>query len=384
MARIGIDVRLWGVRHAGIGRYTEELVKNLQAIDKKNKYVLFCRREDLEKIPGAPQWDKIIADVPHYSVREQIELPGIFSKHKLNLLHVPHFNIPILYRGKFIVTIHDILWHEFRGTDITTLPPPLYFIKHFGYRLVMRNAVRRAERIITPTNTIKNKLVEKFSIPLDKIVVTHEGVSPHFDISIYRNRKRFVSSILKRYEIEKPYILYVGSLYPHKNINQLVLAIRQLNNIYHLSRPLRLVVVSSRNVFLDRLRNFVIQNRVEDVVRFVGFVPDEDLLALYNNAEAFVFPTHSEGFGLPGLEAMSAGTPVVCSDIPVLHEVYDGAALYFNPRDPNDIAEKIKLILSNKKLRAQLINKGRRQVKKYSWRKMAEETLVVYAKALEV
>lgn len=370
MAKIGIDVRLWGVKHAGIGRYTEELIKNLQEVDKRNEYILFCRRSDINEIPSREGWRKVTADIPHYTLREQVFLPGIFKKEKLDLLHVPHFNVPFLYDGKFIATIHDVLWHEVRGVGVTTLPAPLYLIKHLGYRLVINGAIRRAAKIITPTNTIKKNLTERFGIPAEKIVVTYEGIPARFHISIYESKK-----ILEKYKIRKPYLLYVGSLYPHKNVEFVVRALKLVKD------DVNLVIVSSRNVFAERFMRFVRKEGVEELVKFLGYVPDEELAVLYKNSEAFVFPTLSEGFGLPGLEAMTAGTPVLCSDILVLREVYGDAALYFNPRDANDIANKIKLILADKKLRAELIFKGAKQVKKYSWRKMAEGTLQVYNEA---
>lgn len=370
--KIGIDIRLWGVKHAGIGRYTEELIKNLQEVDEENVYVLFCRKADKEEIPERKGWRKVVADIPHYSLKEQILLPGIFSKEKLDLLHVPHFNVPILYRGKFIATIHDVLWHEFRGTDVTTLPASLYLIKHLGYRFVVNNTLHRATKIITPTNTIKNNLTERFGISPEKIAVTYEGAPVHFHISIYESKR-----ILEKYGIRKPYLLYVGSLYPHKNVESIIRALKLVKE------SVALVIVSSRNVFAERFMKFIEKEGAQELVKLLGYVPDEELAVLYKNAEAFVFPTLSEGFGLPGLEAMTAGTPVICSDIPVLHEVYGDAALYFNPKDANDIANKIMLIYANEKLQEELITKGEKQAKQYSWHKMAEETLVVYDKVLE-
>lgn len=372
MAKIGIDIRLWGIKHAGIGRYTEELVRNLQEADKGNEYILFCRRSDIGGIPSREGWRKVIADIPHYTLREQIFLPGIFKKEKLDLLHVPHFNVPVLYRGKFIATIHDILWHEFRGVDVTTLPVPLYLIKHLGYRFVVSNTLHRAAKIITPTNTVKNNLVERFGILPEKVAVTREGAPVDFDISIYRKKE-----VLEKHRIRKPYLLYVGSLYPHKNVESVVRALKLVKK-----RDINLVIVSSRNVFTERFMGFIRKERAEELVKFLGYVPDEELAVLYKNAEAFIYPTLSEGFGLPGLEAMASGTPVACSDIPVLREVYADAALYFNPRDTNDITDKIKLILADKKLRADLVSKSNIQVKKYSWRKMAEETLQIYNSVL--
>lgn len=374
MAKIGIDARLWGVKHAGIGRYTEELVKNLQEVDRRNEYILFCRRSDIEEIPSREGWRKVIADIPHYTLREQIFLPGIFKKEKLDLLHVPHFNVPILYRGKFVATIHDILWHEFRGVDVTTLPRPLYLIKHLGYRLVVNNTFHRAVKIITPTNTIKKNLAERFGIPPEKIIVTHEGAPVNFDISIYRKKE-----VLEKYDIKKPYLLYVGSLYPHKNVESVVRALKLIKD-----KEINLVIVSSRNIFAERFMGFIRKEEAGELIKFLGYVPDEELAVLYKNSEAFIYPTLSEGFGLPGLEAMTAGTPVLASDIPVLREVYGGAALYFNPRDTDDIAHKMRQILKDNMTRSVLVKAGEKRIKQFSWRKMAEQTLSVYEKVLNL
>lgn len=371
--RIGIDIRLWGTQHAGIGRYVEELVKNLQEIDNKNQYVLFCREKDFSDIPEKENFRKVVADIPHYTLREQVLLPGIFKKENLDLLHVPHFNVPIRYKGRFVVTIHDILWHQVKGLGVTTLPAPLYLIKHLGYRAVVKNAVSRAEKIIVPSNAVKNDLVKQFNLPKEEIVVTYEGVlDKRYHVLKHGNNK-----VLKKFKIKEPYLLYVGSLYPHKNVEILVRAVKLLRVTSHESR-VNLVVVCGRSVFWEKFKKFVEQENAESFVKLVGYVPDEGLGALYRNAEAFVFPTLSEGFGLPGLEAMSAGTPVVCSDIPVLREIYGDAALYFDPKDANDIANKIQQILTNKGLIKGLIDKGKVRVKLYSWRKMAEETLGIY------
>lgn len=368
--KIGIDIRLWGTQHAGIGRYTEELVRNLQEIDIdkdiENEYVLFCRKNDFEEIPIRTNWKKVIADIPHYTLREQILLPGIFQKEKLDLLHVPHFNVPIRYKGRFVVTIHDILWHQVKGLDVTTQSAPLYLIKHLGYRFVVKNAVTRAEKIIVPSNAVKDDLVKQFNLRGEKIIVTYEGVSSRR----YHVLKHSNNKVLKKFGVEQPYLLYVGSLYPHKNVETLVHAVKLLR--------VNLVVVCGRSVFWEKFKKFIEKENAASFVKLVGYVGDEELAALYKNAQTFVFPTLSEGFGLPGLEAMAAGTPVLCSDIPVLHEIYGAAALYFDPKDANDIADKIQQILANNKLRTDLVSSGNTQVKKYSWRKMAEETLKVY------
>lgn len=367
--KIGIDCRLWGVKHAGIGRYTENLVLNLQRVDSKNEYVLFCRKVDFENIPAKKNFKKVTADIPHYSLKEQTSLYRIFNRENLDLLHVPHFNVPLLYRKKFIATIHDVLWHDIKGLRVTTQTPHIYLAKYLAYRAVIRSTVKRAAKIITPSNFVREDLIKRFALQPNKVVVTYEG-APDFR----RNAKLQMTNdkLLQKYSIRKPYLLYVGSLYPHKNVEIVVRALKETENLPHL------VVICSRSVFWERFREFVKREKAEDFVNLVGYVPDEELVTLYEHSEAFIFPTLSEGFGLPGLEAMAAGCPVVCSDIPVLHEIYGNAALYFDPRSKDDIADKINIILADHKLRSNLVKLGRSQSKKYSWRKMAEKTLVVY------
>ncbi|HBL52237.1 MAG: hypothetical protein A3D24_02035 [Candidatus Blackburnbacteria bacterium RIFCSPHIGHO2_02_FULL_39_13] len=370
MAKIGIDARLWGVKHTGIGRYVEELVKSLQQIDKENEYVLFCRNDDTRNIPEVKGWKKVIADINHYSLKEQFTLHKVYRSENLDLLHVPHFNVPIFYKGKFVVTIHDLLWHDLKGLSVTTLPAPAYIVKYFAYRSVVGNAIKNSQKIIVPSNFIKNDLISKFSLPDEKIVVTYEGVSE----SRSGNNSE---SVLKEYGIKKPYLFYVGGLYPHKNVERVVNALTFLRKEQKLS-DLKLVVVGSRNVFQDRFKKFLKETGTEDVVNIIGGVDDRELSALYKNSEAFVYATLSEGFGLPGLEAMAWQTPVLCSDIPVLKEIYKDAAIYFDPSNIISISQSIQKIMCDKNLRSNLIKKGVKFCKTYSWTKMARETLGVY------
>lgn len=363
--KIGIDVRLWGTKHAGIGRYTQNLVENLVTFGD-NQYVLFCRRQDVEELPKGRNIKEIIAEVPHYTAREQLILPGIFKREKLDLLHVPHFNAPIAYSGRYIVTIHDVLWHQVKGLNVTTLPAALYLLKYLAYRIQVRSAIHKAEKVIVPSKAVKDDLIKRFRIEESKIAVVYEGAPIKRSLTRKQNR-----SVLEKYGIKKPYLLYVGNLYPHKNVETLVKAMR-------IQKNLRLVVVCGRSIFWERFKKFLRDEGVGKYVNLVGYVPDQELPVLYEESEAFVFPTLSEGFGLPGLEAMQYKTPVICSNIPVLREIYGDAAAYFDPKNEKDVAEKIGKVIKDEKLRSQLIAEGEKQVKKYSWLKMAQETLKAY------
>ena len=383
---------MYGPKHTGIGRYVQNLVENLLEIDKENSYVLFVkddRTEEIEnlKIKYSFKIDnlklKIIpSKVQHYSFKEQVALPVLIRKEKLDLMHFPHFNVPVFYRGKYIVTIHDLIKHSSRGMTTTTRSSWFYWLKYLGYKLVFSQAVKKAKKIITPSQFVKDEVVMEYKVNPEKVVVAYEGVDEKLKAKS-EERKTMVQNLklLERYEIKKPYLLYVGSVYPHKNVERLIEAVKLLNNKYLTSDILHitLVIVCARNVFSERLRNKVVQMEAQEFVNLAGFVPDEDLAVLYKEAEAFVFPPLLEGFGLPGLEAMSVGCPVLCSNIPVLREVYGEAALYFDPLNPEEMAKKMVEVIDQKGKRDKMAEKGKRQAEKYSWSKMAKEILKVYS-----
>lgn len=410
--KIGIDCRIYGPKHTGIGRYVQNLVENLLFIDKDNDYVLFINTDSKDEISNLKLEIEnslkiknliikiVIVDISHYSIREQIELPLIIAKERLDLVHFPHFNVPVFYLGRYVVTIHDLIKHVSRGAETTTRSPWLYCFKYLGYKIVFWLAVKRASRIIVPSQFVKNEMVKEYGVKPGKVVVTYEGVSDSIKKQVLRS-KGGNEKVLEKYNIKTPFLLYVGSVYPHKNITRLIKAVKIVNS-YQLpvtsdrllvtskkkpiadNQPLiTLVVVCARNVFSGRLRNKIIQMEAQEFVTLAGFVSDEDLAVLYQEAEAFVFPPLLEGFGLPGLEAMSVGCPVICSDIPVLKEVYKDAAVYFDPLDSKDIAEKIFETMNQEDKREKLIKEGENQVKKYSWEKTAKETLSVYKNVLE-
>ncbi|HEX7456002.1 MAG TPA: glycosyltransferase family 1 protein [Candidatus Nanoarchaeia archaeon] len=372
--KVAIDTRFLGSEGSGVGKYTQKLVENLLDLDPINEYFIILRKSNWHLFdPKKANFQKVLADAPWYGLKEQFLLPAILAKIKPDLVHFPHFNIPLIYPGKFVVTIHDIITSEFKGAASTTKVLPIYLLKHFGYELTIAQALKRAEKIIVPSNFIKKKLCKNFHLPSNRIVATYEAADECF---MQAGKKDFpsgrINQVLATYGVHKPFILYVGAAHPHKNLDVLLSALK------FLSKNLSLVYSSPRSAFVDRLVDKAKKLEVEDRLVVSGFVPNEDLAVLYKQAECLVFPSLSEGFGLPGLEAMAAGCPVVCSNIPVFREVYGEAAVYFDPRKPEDIAEKIKFIVHNSEFRGSMIQKGKEQVKKYSWQRLAEETLSVY------
>ncbi|MBM3205322.1 glycosyltransferase family 4 protein [Candidatus Shapirobacteria bacterium] len=368
--KIVIDARMYGLENAGIGRYLVNLINQIEKIDEENKYLILLREKYYRSLVFKNKnFFKILANYPHYSFQEQIFLPIQLFKLKPNLVHFPHFNIPLFWWGKFVVTIHDLIKKESKGTKTTTRAPFFYWVKYYVHLFLINQAVKKSVKIITPSYYWQKELVKIYSIPKNKIEVTYEGVDENL-----LNKKNDLNpqKILQKYKIKKPFVVYTGSLYPHKNVERLVGAVKKIN------QGLNLVVVCARNVFYERFKKAVGKIGAQNFVNLVGFVPDEDLASLYQQAEAFVFPSFWEGFGLPGLEAMATGLPVISSNASCLPEIYGEAALYFNPLDTNDIAEKIAMVVGNKAKQKDLIEKGLVQVKKYSWQKMARETLQVY------
>lgn len=364
MIRIGIDCRLSGIENAGIGRYIENLVNNL-VLNGSIHWVLFIKSStQLSHIQESQTVTKVIADIPHYSVAEQLALPVIFAKADLNLLHVPHFNIPFFYTGDMVVTIHDLLWHEQKGKAMTTLGPLEYDMKYFFYRRIVAASVARSKRIFVPANTVKQKVLELYpDLDSSKIIVTYEGVEKQW----------FEKSTTSKHP--QKILFYTGSLYPHKNVMLIVKALEMLPEY-------QLHISASRTVFVDSFLKQVKDLGMESRVKYLGFLTDSQLKEEYGSATALIQPSFSEGFGLTGVEAMAAGIPVIASDIPIFREIYNEAALFFDPFSVEQFVHTVENLTPRK--RSQLTLAGTQCAKRFSWQRMAEQTLEEYQRVLGV
>lgn len=370
--RILIDARLYGLENAGLGRYLINLISEISKVDTKDEFVLLLRKKYFDTLVLPKNWKKVLADYRHYSFSEQIKLPATIEREKPDLVHFPHFNVPIFYnavgnlfrkRG-FVVTIHDMLMHDFAGLSASTLPAPLYFLKQIAYRLSFRRAVVGSSKIIVPTDAVKNGLVKYYKIPGSKVVTVYEG----FDEKITAGGNK---------KVGYPYFVYAGNAYPHKNLDRLIEATVALNR--NTDKKVMLLIASARNVFVERLKNTVEKMKAGGCVKLLGFVPDKDLGGLLKNSLGFVFPSLSEGFGLPGLEAINSGTVLLASEIPVFREVYGENAVYFNPLDFSSIEKAMRGVAEmDFKTRREKIEDAQRFSKRYSWAKMAKETLKIY------
>lgn len=366
-SRIGIDCRLAGSRHAGIGRYVKNLVQELAATQTEGiTWIVFFsdRAQQQEVLPKPPaHWEVVFAPIRHYSLQEQLKMPTIFAAAKLDLLHVPHFNVPLAYRGKLVVTIHDLLWHEQRGSAVTTLSPLMYWLKYAFYHLIVRHAVTTATTIFVPAETIKSTVARYYPLIRNKILVTYEGIDATFVPA---------KQIPKKSNDQEYSLIYTGSLYPHKNITVVLQLLQQQPNV-------TLTIIGSRSVFRDQVEQQCREMAILDQVRFAGYVPDEKLAALYQTADALVQPSLSEGFGLTGLEALATGLPAIVSDIPIFHEIYQDCALYFKPHDPLSVYEALQQAVDQ---RSSLISKAHTLLGRYSWREMTQTVLTTYQNIL--
>ena len=345
--RIGIDGRLWN--ETGVGRYIRSLFLYLP---KEQEIVWFLGKKEYETLEmPSPKWRKVLADVHWHSLREQIFMPIIFLRENLDLLHFPYFSFPIFYPGRFVITIHDLIFDHYKTGKWSTLPHWLYLIKKISYHLVNWVSVFRAKKIFTLSNDAKKELVSHYLADINKIVVTYESG----DLEDKTKKGKSPTS--------KPYLLYVGNAHPHKNVETLIKAAEILK--------MKLVLLGKDNFFYPRLSK-------SKYVEVVGTVPNSKIADWYRHASALVTASKMEGFGIPPLEAMSVGCPAIVSDIPVFHEVYGDAAIYFNQNDPKDIARVVLATINNKQLVEQQIKKGYQRAAKYSWEKCVKETYVEY------
>lgn len=374
--KIGIDARLYGpkVGGGGLGRYVEELITNLQQVDNKNRYVLFLKKDNFDtcKITNK-NFEKVLADVHWYSLAEQLKMPKIIDAAGCDLVHYPHWNIAMRSQTPFVVTIHDLIMLEEPASAKATTRNPLHFAaKRAGYRLVLNQAINKSQHIIAVSNYTKSSILKHFEIDHEKISVTHEGVTSGKKSKKQENKKSTESPY------QDPYFLYVGNAYPHKNLEALLHAF----SLFHRLHPkVKLVLVGKHDIFWKWLeKEFDEIDVPRESIVFYGYATEEELDRLYEHATLYVFPSRHEGFGLPPLEAMARGVPVAASEATAIPEICGDAAIYFKPDDLERMVEVMEQGLTDEKLRSKLKTKGSSQIKKYSWKTMAEETKKIYEK----
>jgi glycosyltransferase involved in cell wall biosynthesis len=358
MPRIVIDAREYST---STGRYTSKLIDNLQRIDNKNEYVVLLREKDFESVRFSnPNFSKVLTPYKEFTFGEQIGFAWQLYRLRADLAHFCMTQQPLFYLKRSVTTIHDLTTARFTNPD---RDPLVFFVKQQIYKIVIWYAAHKSKHIITPSGYVKDDLVKFTRIRPKKISVIYEAANPIED-----NPKP-----IKKLE-GKQFIMYIGRPTPHKNLWRLIKAYDALKGMHP---DLLLVLAGKFDGNYSHIERRVSSNGISGVV-FTDYISDGELRWLYENCQAYVFPSLSEGFGLPGLEAMAHGAPVVSSNATCLPEIYGNAAHYFDPLDKQSMVKAIAEVLGDAKLRSRLTAEGKNRVDKYSWRKTAEETLKVY------
>lgn len=384
--RIGIDARFYGSVGKGLGRYTEKLIEHLERIDTHNDYVIFLRRENFDEyVPNNPRFKKVLAHYPWYSISEQLCFPFVLLSFRLDLMHFPHFNVPRLYLKRFVVTIHDLILLHHPTMKNTTRVALLYWLKFLAYRYVIASALRRAKCVIAVSHFTEHDILAQYPVARGKVVVTYEATDrvcrvlpPEKEYALFQKLGLIQETGKTQQALRDiliPYCLYVGNAYPHKNLEAILgLALKFPQCVF--------VYVGKEDYFYARLKNKVREKRATNVV-FAGFLDDQELNTLYRFAQSYLFPSLYEGFGLPPLEAMACGTPVIAARAGALPEVLGDAAVYFDPQQQDSFAQALRSILGSEEQRKALIERGYQQVARYDWHRMARETLTLYTTSVK-
>ena len=359
--RFGYDLDTKLPIRVGSGAYCFELLTSLNKIDKKNNYLVYLPQEptpDLPKesanwkyrtIPARKLWT-VTALAPEF----------LFKKGKPDVFFTPTHYLPPFAPKKSVISILDVSYIYF----------PDLFAKKDLVRLKKwtRYSAKKAAKILTISESSKSDIIKEYGVAEDKVEVIYPGIK-----SETRNPKSETNmeELRKKFGIKDKFILFVGTLQPRKNIAKLIEAFSKLDS------NLQLVIVGKKGWQYEEILSAPKKFDVENRVLFVQDASDEDLPALYKNAEFFILPSLYEGFGLPVLEAMSNDCPVITSNVSSLPEAGGDAALYVDPQNTEDITKKMQKLLDDKDLREELVKKGREQVKKFSWEKTARETLKV-------
>lgn len=370
--RIGIDASSTIPPRTGVGNYTHHLLQALGKIDKENEYILYFNYFRPGKIvPNfeQPNFEKAINRIPSKVQRilhNNFKLPIELFVGKIDVFHNPNYFLPPTRGAKEVVTIHDLTFKRFPETQ--TGKDARYFNKW------VPEALKMANEIITDSQNTKRDIIELLGVPENKINVVYGAVDQRF---LPINNIQILQEVKIKYNLPEKFLLYVGMLEPRKNIPSLLraFAVLKKQHFYH-----KLVAVGGKGWLYDEIFEIASQlNLTEDVI-FAGYVPDEDLPAFYNLADLFVFPSLYEGFGLPPLEAMACGTPVVCSNASSLPEVVGDAAIMVDPYDMEGLAEAMHKALADVTLQQKMRAKGLKRAKLFSWEEAAKKTLAVYRK----
>lgn len=376
--RIVVDARFLG--EAGPGRYVKNIIEHLELLDKENEYIIYLRPKGFEQYtPKSENFTKVPADYKWYTWSEQINFLLRILKDRPDIFYVPHFNIPVLYPGKLVTAIPDIIMHSFSTERGTTLPKFYFRFKKIMYKFVVWWAVKRSYKVIVPSNDVKADFLKAFPAEKEsKFVLAYEGVDPVFTSPAPETK----TEVLEEFKIKQPFLLYISSMYEHKNVPFLIDCFADLIKD---GKNYSLVLIGKKDKYSEKIFEDVKSRGLEEKIIMPGmkrYITDSEINVLRNNAEAYVFPTLKEGFSLTPLEAQAVGLPSLISDIPCHREIYGDTVMYFDPKNKEDFISKLDVIINDTDARINMINKGYENVKKYDWKNTASLTLNVFSDLL--
>jgi glycosyltransferase involved in cell wall biosynthesis len=368
--RVAIDIRRAG--DFGAGTYIRNIINQLARLDHATRYLLIGARHHLEEFDSLPENFALLDHAAEPgSPRTHLYLPFLLQRYHIDILHVPWFYAPVLVPCRLVITVHDL-------TDLLSPPTPVKPLVQTARLFLARRTLARADRILAVSHFSKRELARVFGIPESKIEVIYNALDERF---IREPLPSDADRILERHAVNYPFVLYAGNIKPQKNLARLIeafaVAKTDLRDPPELSR-LKLLVIGDELSKHPDLRRAVVRSRVRENVRFLGFVPYPVLRVFYARAKAFLFPSLHEGFGLPPLEAMAHGTPVLTSNVSSLPEVFSQAALLVNPENVFDIARGIRQILTEGVLREALVRRGYELIHRFSWERSAQQVRDVY------
>jgi len=380
MAPLHIVIDARRIRDFGIGTYIRSLVQALSAIDRTNRYTLVAGVDEVRVFEGLPEnFGTSIYSREDESHLDNVLFPIYLRGLSPDLVHVPLNRVPLLMIQPYVVTVHDLANLFFEWEEYSKVR--LHLRRH---RLV--RGLERASRVIAVSEATRRDVQKLADVAPHRLRLVYNAPDPAFGEPDGADGPEERRRIMERYQIQYPFLLYAGNIRRHKNIPRLVEAfavVREQLASHPVYNDLRLVIIGDNISQFPAVRQSVIRSRVEHMVRFLGFVPFETLRCFYQSAAAFVFPSRYEGFGLPPLEAMACGTPVVTSNVSSLPEVVGDAALLVNPENVFDIVRGIRDALLDERLRADLICRGRQQAARFSWSRTARQVLEIYEEAAE-
>ena len=376
MLRIGFDGRYINDRYHGIGRVAHDLFAAMLALDGPERYVLFTypgypdSRFDLAALADHPRVERVAVRLPLLVPIEQAVWPLLVRRHHLDLVHSPYVVGPVLVDVPVVVTVHDLIFERYPAYTPSVMT-------RAAYRLSASASLRRAAAVVAVSEATRRDLSSWYPATRSKTHVIPNGVAASF---ARIEDPAVLAGVRARYDLPERFVLAVGAGRPHKNLEVLVRAALELRE----GDPSVVIVSVPDARFADTVGDLIVRHGLEDRVRRIGTVREPDMAALYSLAEAFVVPSLVEGFGLPMLEAMAAGTPVIAADVSVMPEVGGDAILLFDPHDAGSLATRIRRLADDGGLRDELRARGLRRAGQFSWDAAARATVALHRRVADV